>query len=590
MFAYIQNSTLHLLIFLLHGVLVQPEASDLSPDEQTLPNIFTNGHSNLRNKSAQLNTLPNSVKLSLLSSIVSRHSDNGAKWVNELAGGSADEIPEIFFPNTRERFQEIPPGLFNENIDKEEEDETKFLRIIKSQLSRMPMSFGKRISAVSLGGHFRILDPIYLRRENQGNDQDNIFRNKDEHFTRYRKGRLGRMPMAFGKRAETRNVYKRSLRNYMPTVSTNEEMKEHANHEINEQSKIDTSPNVYKCSAMDIERFFRIPKTFSKIRESNQDKVNLARVQTHHKLVPDITNNKYKNEIIYKHLINAFSQIPKESSIIIDDKDTDNNLDETTKTSEKIRMENENKIDDTMKNTEYFRTEIEKNKDDTIDDDEHFIRTSKGSLNRMPLSFGKRRNSDKMEENVDSSNLNKMITNDFTELTQKRDQESKYHELFRLLISKVDALKDDSKEEMYKKIQQLLDKIISEGTSLTRPTRSKLDRMPITYGKRHNSQNEIKEHSTNTHNMKTSIQNTKTAPLLNRISMIVDIPGFSRNISLMKQHDLQEKLQRSNVPKSEQQMNDISEIDDDSTFQDSVFNVSSNDSTWKNQRSLKSTL
>lgn len=118
-----------------------------------------------------------------------RHSGSGQRlqdmsdWLDELAENDVERKYMQLSPLVRGQFGfgKRPLGT---------EDGSRFWRDRKSQLSRMPMSFGKRDA-------FDIPDnDLYSQKLPEGD----LFRPDNDDLIRGRRGKLGRMPMAFGKR------------------------------------------------------------------------------------------------------------------------------------------------------------------------------------------------------------------------------------------------------------------------------------------------------------------------------------------------------------------------------------------------------
>lgn len=115
-----------------------------------------------------------------------------------------------------------------------------------------------------------------------------------------------------------------------------------------------------------------------------------------------------------------------------------------------------------------------------------FNRFSKGSLGRMPLTFGKRVHHENTEyarnqffHREAKGRLQRMPT-----VFGKRESSMDYQFLLQLLRSKMSSLKSQDPEVLNQKLQHLFEELLSEGTWLARPARSKMERMPLTFGKR----------------------------------------------------------------------------------------------------------
>ncbi|BFZ22092.1 hypothetical protein BsWGS_25131 [Bradybaena similaris] len=111
-------------------------------------------------------------------------------------------------------------------------------------------------------------------------------------------------------------------------------------------------------------------------------------------------------------------------------------------------------------------------------------RISRGSLNRMPMSFGKRAIQGNMgPTNAAATEVEAGHISGGSRIFEKRDPH-KHKMMFQMLGRKLNSLKRDTEDSTHGEIKTLLNQFLERGNSLTRLTRSKLERMPITYGKR----------------------------------------------------------------------------------------------------------
>lgn len=360
-----------------------------------------------------------------------------SKWLN----GFTDKYVE-------RKYTELSPkgpvqllhmsGDFAKQQQPRKDSDGGYSRVIKSQLSRMPMSFGKR------GG----LSGVFVEKLPDGDRQskteglptlvikfnDGVLGETDD-FTRIPKGKLGRMPMAYGKRSGE-------------SIANDDVL--HKSNTLEMPSKFAFEYRYALADAFRREakgRLGRMPMAFGK-RENheapyNHDKSSFVGAHDNVLGIPHLNLDRSTQDEKYYPLF---------GDIVL------------TKLPEDMAPAGSEEVADEEPTT--------------------YARDSRGSLNRMPMSFGKRAIHDKMAatNTAASENVADHISRRSTTV-EKRDP-YKHKMVFEMLGRKINSLKRDIEDTEHGKIKTLLNQFLERGNSLTRLTRSKLERMPLTYGKR----------------------------------------------------------------------------------------------------------